>query len=593
MEQVHFTSVRFIRYKTFREYNITLTRFNILVGPNNSGKSTILGAFRILSEAIRKARRLNPTYVDGPQGQTLGYSVELRNIPIATENVFFDYDDSEPALIRFKISNGNELILFFPTQGACNLICETKGRSVTSTSIFKSQFNITVSFVPILGPVEHEEQLYLPEAARLALLTHGAARNFRNIWYHNSDDFNEFRSLVKSTWPGMDIERPQVDLTHKKPLLRMFCPEERIPREIFWAGFGFQVWCQMLTYIVRGQDSSLFLIDEPDIYLHADLQRQLLGILKELGPDILIATHSIEMISDADPGDLLIIDKKRRWAKRVTDLTQVQSIFQVLGSNINPILTQLAKTRRALYVEGKDYQILSRFAFKLNYNQVANRSDYAVIPVEGFNPAKVQSFTQGIEKTLGSKVLTAVIFDRDYRSQEECEKEQNSLKRHCFFTHIHQRKELENFLLAEQPIRRAIERRVTEQKRRSNSSITFDESVKDLFALLTDPLKYDVASQYLSKRRTFVKSKNSSVDNSTIDKNLMKEFDEIWFDMEQRLLIVPGKDVIAALNEYLQNNYGITITTRLIVESFQKNEIPVEMVTLIEKLEEFRSQPVS
>ena len=30
----------------------------------------------------------------------------------------------------------------------------------------------------------------------------------------------------------------------------------------------------------------------------------------------------------------------------------------ILGSNLNPILTQLAKTKRVLFVEGKDFQIL-------------------------------------------------------------------------------------------------------------------------------------------------------------------------------------------------------------------------------------------
>lgn len=39
----HFTSVRFHRYKAFRDYFVILGRFNILVGPNNSGKSTVLG----------------------------------------------------------------------------------------------------------------------------------------------------------------------------------------------------------------------------------------------------------------------------------------------------------------------------------------------------------------------------------------------------------------------------------------------------------------------------------------------------------------------------------------------------------------------
>src|SRR6516165_8462288 len=85
------TSVRFSRYKAFRDFSVALERFNILVGPNNSGKSTILGAFRILTEAIRKARAKSPTVVRGPNGNTRGYGVALGNVPVATENVFHNY----------------------------------------------------------------------------------------------------------------------------------------------------------------------------------------------------------------------------------------------------------------------------------------------------------------------------------------------------------------------------------------------------------------------------------------------------------------------------------------------------------------------
>jgi hypothetical protein len=38
-------SVHLFVYKIFRDFSLALQRFNILVGPNNCGKSTILGAF--------------------------------------------------------------------------------------------------------------------------------------------------------------------------------------------------------------------------------------------------------------------------------------------------------------------------------------------------------------------------------------------------------------------------------------------------------------------------------------------------------------------------------------------------------------------
>jgi hypothetical protein len=59
-------------------------------------------------------------------------------------------------------------------------------KTIRSPSEFKKYVTIEIGYVPILGPVDHTELLYQKEAARLALLTYTASRNFRNIWFHYS-----------------------------------------------------------------------------------------------------------------------------------------------------------------------------------------------------------------------------------------------------------------------------------------------------------------------------------------------------------------------------------------------------------------------
>jgi hypothetical protein len=114
---------------------------------------------------------------------------------------------------------------------------DSEKRVIRSPGDFKKYVEIEISYVPILGPVAHTEPLFQKEAARLALLSHTASRNFRNIWFHYAEYFTEFRNLIVQTWPGMDISIPEINNSSKGTTLNMFCPEERIPREIFWAGF--------------------------------------------------------------------------------------------------------------------------------------------------------------------------------------------------------------------------------------------------------------------------------------------------------------------------------------------------------------------
>lgn len=590
---IRFTTIQFQNFKAFRKYSISLRDFNVLVGPNNAGKSTIIGAFRILAEGLRRARARSAELVRIRGQEVWGHRVNLSQIPIATENVFYNYDEASPAIVQFKLTNGNELQLHFDAVDECYLVCKTQKKGVRSPSDFRREFDVSIGFVPILGPVEHNEQLYQDEAARLALLTHRASRNFRNIWHHNSDGFEEFRSLIRSTWPGMDIEKPEVDHSQNPAMLRMFCPEERYPRELFWAGFGFQVWCQVLTFVVKSRNVSLFIVDEPDIYLHSDLQRQLVNILKGLGPDILLATHSTEIISATDPEDLVVVNKKFRSAKRIVDPSQLQSVFGVLGSNLNPTLTQLAKSKKALFVEGKDFQLLSLFAQKLGKDQVANRSDFAVVPVEGFNVQKVQDFTRGMELPLGARIMTAAVFDRDYRSDEDVSRAERELRKTCCAAVIHGRKEIENYLLHPRAVEEAIRSRLKENAKRNGVDVVFAEDVETLLMKHSEQMRSAVFGQYLAKRTIQEKALSPHEDPATINTRVAMAFEKEWATFDGRMRLVPGKQLLSALNQDLQSRYKITISQAKIVQAFDRADVPSEMVKLIDMLDEFRQKAVS
>lgn len=583
----YFVRVDFHRFKAFQNFALPLRHLNVLVGPNNAGKSTILAAFRILASALRKATSRGPEIVRGPHGNTPGYVIDLSGVSVAEENIFYNYDDSEPASVRFRLSNKSDLTLYFPERDACYLIADSKVGPARTPSTFRKYFNCQIGFVPILGPVDHHEPLYKKETARLALFNYTAARNFRNIWYHYPEKFEEFREILRETWSGMDIEPPKPNLSPEKTMLYMFCPEEQIPREIFWAGFGFQVWCQMLTHLVQSSDKSLFLIDEPDIYLHSDLQRQLLGLLRNLGPDILIATHSTEIIAESEAEDIVLISKKNRRAKRIKSPSDLTEVFVMLGSNINPILTQLAKTRRAVFVEGRDFQVISRFARKLNSRQVANRADFAVVPVEGFNPERIRNFKKGMEETLGGAIAAVAILDRDYRSQAKCDAVAAACREFCSLAIVHGRKEIENFLLVPSAIDRVAERRVAERNRRTDNDQTYEPCAEQLLVDFASKMKTFITSRYLAERRQFERSHSPGTDETTSDEVGLNELEQLWTDSHARLMIVPGKDALSYINKSLQERHGVSVTLTAIIDAMRTEEIPKEMCNLIASLSSF------
>ena len=253
MTSVNITSIRFSNFKSLKNYVISLQDMNVLVGPNNSGKSTIISALRILEVALRRAKTKNAEPVRLPNGMRgHGHHLSLSQLSVSLENVATDYNDQD-SRIEIRLSNRNKLHLYFPSDGGCTLHWETEGIAVTTAGRFANAFPITVQVVPVLGPLEHKEPYVTEDTVRESLSTHRASRHFRNYWRYYPEGWELFADMIEVTWIGMKIQRPELDVASRQ--LTMFASEDRIDREIYWAGFGFQIWCQLLTHISRKAES--------------------------------------------------------------------------------------------------------------------------------------------------------------------------------------------------------------------------------------------------------------------------------------------------------------------------------------------------
>ncbi len=580
------TSVQFRNFKAFEDFSISLDRMNILVGPNNSGKSTVIGAFRVLSMGLRRAATRNPELL-GTRDTSLGYRIPRALLPITLENAQTDYQDVE-ATVTFRLSNGNRLRLAFNKDDEdCILYPVTaEGETVTRAAAFKREFPISLLVVPVLGPLENREQIVAKETVDQNLATHRASRNFRNYWYKYPDDFEAFRQQVIATWPGMDIRPPELAADRR---LSMFCLEDRITRELYWTGYGFQVWCQLLSHIFRSQDRSMLIIDEPDIYLHANPQRQLLSILKASGPDVLMATHSSEIVAEANANDILVIDKTQRSAKRVRSPEGIQTTLGSLGSIHTVTMTNIAQTRRVLYIEGEDFQILRRFARRLGLSELGAGVGIAPFPLGGFpSIQRIKAVTLGVSESIGGSMLFAGVFDRDFRPDEEIDELLKGFGSELELPLILERKEIENYLLVPTALDKTLTRLLEERARRSGESVSAIRPISEFLQEITEPMKTEVQAQYIAKRVEFFA--HTGRDASTISREAIEIFDRKWNNDQLRLHIVPGKSVLSELFSRVQSEYKVNLTPAKIIEQFRASDIPWDLSQTLRSVDSFRRQ---
>lgn len=584
---IHFTSIAFKNYKALPRFSVSLSDFNVLVGPNNCGKSTIIGAFSVLFAGIRRANSYKPEWLSGTEGGAYGYTLSAANIPISLENVHTDYEDEDTEII-FRLSNKNRLKLLFPASGGVILFLLHETITIKSISLFRQHFPVSIALIPILGPVEHNEVFVREETVRRELSTHRASRHFRSYWHYYPDGFQAFSDLVKKSWPGMEILPPE-DPDFFNKTICMFCRENRIDRELYWAGYGFQIWCQLLTHISRSKSATILVIDEPEIYLHPDVQRQLHWILKGINCDVILATHSTEIIAEVDPSDILLIDKSSRSAKRLGDIDEVQSALETIGSIQNITLTKLAQNRRVVFVEDeKDFQRIRRFAKILGYEALSSSMGITPVNSEGLgNWRSVRSTGWGLSKTLGKDLKISAVYDRDFYCTEDIDSIITSLSKHLDFVYFHDVKEMENYLLNPAVLEKACKRAIADRDKRSGVESSDVVPVREYLEKISERQKTDILSQYAAKQDEYFRS--AGIDSSSSFAAAATWLDSQWISLDDRMKVVSGKKALKEFRTIVKDNFKITLTDFRIIDSFNASAIPQHLKNLVKELDEFRT----
>ena len=570
-------------FKRFERFSVHCREANILVGPNNSGKSSILDSLRILYGAHRYARRLKPRLVRIRGGEAWGYEIPDTSIPIALANVVHNYDD-EDAVLEFHHDNGRVLVVEIHPERITRLYLRDASRRADTGPTYFRPFPVDVIIVPTLSPFEENERYVNDETIERNRAGRLSSRHFRNLWYRNREEFPRFSNVISETWPGITLGAPDLPLSTSHTL-EMFYKEGIYPRELAWSGFGFQVWLQIVSHAFRGNEKSIFVLDEPDIYLHADLQHKLLGYVKESFCQFFLATHSPEIINRASPGDIVSINSSLRSGKRVRSDDEYNEVFSRIGSIENVELSKLSRARRVIFFEGKDKSILSKFAKKAGLDALITDADTLVIQVGGFGQwRRVTEAAWTFRKVLQIDVQILAIFDRDYRDDDEialmCE-QMSSKEVGCV---VWGRKEIENYALNVEVLVRAIMKRLSGVPR---ADLVSCSNITSLVSEISERYRHDVHAQITSNTMRHERSRGSKKDDSQIIMEANKRFEYAWADLPRRLRIVPGKQFIADVSTELQKAYGTTVTLNMIIDEFRSDELDPEMVMTLGRIDGF------
>jgi hypothetical protein len=578
--------IRLKNFKRFDSFYLSARAANILVGPNNSGKSSILDALRVCQACLRYTRTISPRPIEvAGIGHVLGYHLPLSSLPIPIANVTTNYNDQD-ATIEIRCGNGNTLVVNLHPEKPILFYLQSEKESLRTSKAFRAAFPLDLVVVPPLGPFEETELIVQEETVRRNESSRLANRYFRNIWRRKDiAEWDDFHKLVLSSWPGIDVKQPEF-VAGDRAFVQMFYRENKGERELYWSGFGFQVWLQMLTHIMRGTTDSILVLDEPDIYLHPDLQRKLLRIVRERFGQFFMATHSVEIINEGEPGDVVSVHSEAKAGKRVLTDEEYQALFNYIGSIENIDFSRLGRARRIVFFEGNDKKLLRKFAQKLSATHFANDLDTTILQSGGFGQwRRVKEVAWTFREVLKLEVDIFAIFDRDYRSNEEVDKFLTHMKEQGIQCFVLQRKEIENYVLTLRNLTKVVQGR--QQHRLRESQWLSPRQIKRLIVGVSNKFRHHTSSQIVAQRGKHFQEIRSRIDQSTVFKETSITFEQNWKDIDSRLGMLPGKDFIALLSSRLQRLKGFSITINMLMDSLTKDEISSDLASIIIELDAF------
>jgi AAA ATPase domain len=463
------TKLTLRNFKSVGEQVYDFTRFDLLVGHNNSGKSTVLQAMAIWQFCVDEFRRSKRT-------GTTGIQVVLPNftaLPVPEFNLLWkDRTDRiwpvNPATGKKK----QEFVLIA-------IILEWQDTAETTASFgidlryhspqtmyaipssgwtafrefSKAGFLPKIAYVPPFSGLEPTEKFLDISPMRPQVGKGQPGSVLRNLLLRvnspssrdgsspqtprpapSDDDWNELAGMVER-WFTVKLRKPIYESTKDVYITVEYAVGNRA-FDIISGGSGFHQTLTLLAFLFGYQPTTI-LLDEPDAHLHVNLQ---------LGTQFLIATHAEEFARGVDASQ--IVSLLNRKPKRVES---TPAVLHAMSDVSNEEIARLMASPYILYVEGEsDERILRAWAGACDAQEAMDKVCFKTMGGGGKKNMKERADAHFVAlQQILPGVTRLMLFDFDDADEAFHPKAGNAVLAEW------KRKNIENYLLVPDAWRRA------------------------------------------------------------------------------------------------------------------------------------------
>ena len=355
------TRIRIKNFKKLKDADVELGKSVVLIGPNNSGKTTALQALALWNIGLRQwnAKRRGKAVPEKRPGVTINRN-DLPSIPIPDVNLL--WRDLHVRNISNRGNRGKEqktqnirieVIVDGVTEGkewSCGLEFDYANEqsfycrplrlgeddNPQRMPVGDEPGNVRVAFLPPMSGLADRE--FIKQAGEIGMLigqgqTAQVLRNLCYTIFTKSTEKSEWKELGEHMQRLFGVKlMPPTYVAERSEITMIYQDEHGNLLDLSASGRGLQQTLLLLVYLYANP-STVLLLDEPDAHLEILRQRQIYQLVTEVadrqGSQVICASHSEVVLNEAGTLGVVIAfvgsphkinDRGSQLVKSLTDI---------------------------------------------------------------------------------------------------------------------------------------------------------------------------------------------------------------------------------------------------------------------------------
>lgn len=571
-------SIRLQRFRQFNDLTIAVGDFNLLVGPNNCGKSTVLHAIRAFFQLMHGHVKFDGTPATATYHKRfLTGAEEIAPTPDIKE-LWYEQKTGKPLTISLTFDDDVTFGVSLRQQfGQIHVSADDLPTGLTAAKA-SEYLGTDVAYIPGLVGVLVTEP-YATTARRNSLASQGRyAEIFRSSMHQlktkNAALVNQINSWLTNLF-GVTVSEITFDSESDEYVIVKYRQGD-FDLDVVSSGAGLQQVIQILTYLYLKKPRVL-LVDEPDAHLHSKLQARLGEVFRkvaeDLGAQVFLSTHSLDLIDTFTTNEVIVVDSSKTHIAAIgrnKDLVSALVDADVVDVSA---LSRLLSSRRLVVVEDKDQTVLKAIDKACGSALYSSKSPSYVLPAKGVsNFRSIAELGKVLVGLTGTRFEITFLQDRDGMPDFLVKPFLKAQEAEGVAAYLLKRHEIESYLLEPALL--------VEAAKLVDKDIS-TQTAEDTIRQVAQEMKAEARQASLECAKLINRRIEQKDTDEALSVKVFKWFDELDLnDITTIQEVFPGKELLTKVLASLSGG-GKAITRGHCVASLQEHLVPKDIAEFV------------